>query len=76
MDENYVKAYLRRAHYCEEEDRLDEALNDYKKILSFDPAHTESLCAVKVSLTMNYLILILKKIKLLNFYIFNDAFRN
>lgn len=53
LDPVYVKAYLRRAHFYEEADKLDEALADYKKVLTFDPAHTESICATKVKL--NYL---------------------
>ncbi|OXU22425.1 hypothetical protein TSAR_000636 [Trichomalopsis sarcophagae] len=47
LDPVYVKAYLRRAHFYEEADKLDEALADYKKVLTFDPAHTESICAIK-----------------------------
>ncbi|KAL7299760.1 hypothetical protein TKK_0007509 [Trichogramma kaykai] len=47
LDENYVKAYSRRARYYEESDKLDDALSDFKKILTIDPEHTESLSAVK-----------------------------
>ncbi|KAJ8683501.1 hypothetical protein QAD02_019293 [Eretmocerus hayati] len=47
LDSDYVKAYLRRAHLYEELDKLDEAIADFKKVLTFDPVHTESICAVK-----------------------------
>ncbi|XP_033209607.1 tetratricopeptide repeat protein 1 [Belonocnema kinseyi] len=47
LDPNYVKAYLRRANLYEETDKLDEALEDFKKVLTFDPSHTESNCALR-----------------------------
>lgn len=43
-----MKAFLRRAHLYEEADKLDEALADYKQVLTFDPTHSESICAIKV----------------------------
>lgn len=49
LDPAYVKAYLRRAHFYEADDKLDEALEDYKKVLTFDPRNTESMCATAVS---------------------------
>ncbi|XP_059044839.1 tetratricopeptide repeat protein 1-like [Achroia grisella] len=45
LDENYVKAYIRRAQSYEADDKLDESLADYKKILEFDPAHKEAIKA-------------------------------
>ncbi|XP_058801778.1 tetratricopeptide repeat protein 1 [Phymastichus coffea] len=47
LDATYVKAFLRRAHLYEEADKLDEALADYKQVLTFDPAHSESICAIR-----------------------------
>lgn len=43
-----MKAYIRRAQLYEETDKLDEALEDFKKVLTFDPAHTEANHAVRV----------------------------
>ncbi|XP_012259830.2 tetratricopeptide repeat protein 1 [Athalia rosae] len=47
LNPSYVKAYLRRALLYEETDKLDEALEDFKKILTFDPAHSEANYAVR-----------------------------
>ncbi|XP_043466237.1 tetratricopeptide repeat protein 1 [Leptopilina heterotoma] len=47
LDPNYVKAYLRRANLYEETEKFDEALEDFKKVLTFDPSHTESNCAIR-----------------------------
>ncbi|XP_076681263.1 tetratricopeptide repeat domain 1 [Andrena cerasifolii] len=43
----YAKAYVRRARLYEETEKLDEALEDFKKVLTFDPAHTEANYAVR-----------------------------
>lgn len=43
-----MKVYARRARLYEETEKLDEALEDYKKILTFDPGHTEANYAVRV----------------------------
>ncbi|CAH1641972.1 unnamed protein product [Spodoptera littoralis] len=45
LDENYVKAYIRRAQSYEATEKLDESLADYKKILEFDPSHREAKLA-------------------------------
>lgn len=41
----YLKALLRRATLYEEEDKLDESLEDFKKILELDPANVEAKAA-------------------------------
>ncbi|XP_055545175.1 tetratricopeptide repeat protein 1 isoform X2 [Wyeomyia smithii] len=41
----YLKALLRRATLYEEADKLDESLEDYKKILELDPANVEAKAA-------------------------------
>ncbi|XP_017893186.1 tetratricopeptide repeat protein 1 [Ceratina calcarata] len=46
LNPDYVKAYVRRAQLYEASDKLDEALEDYKKILTFDAAHSEANHAV------------------------------
>lgn len=43
-----MKVYARRARLYEETEKLDEALEDFKKILTFDPGHTEANYAVRV----------------------------
>ncbi|KAL6262628.1 hypothetical protein P5V15_005421 [Pogonomyrmex californicus] len=47
LDSSYVKAYIRRAQLYEETEKLDEALEDFKKVLTFDPNHTEANHAVR-----------------------------
>lgn len=47
LNPSYVKAYVRRAQLYEETDKLDEALEDYKKILTFDSSHSEANYAVR-----------------------------
>ncbi|GAB1860114.1 Tetratricopeptide repeat protein 1 [Camponotus japonicus] len=47
LNSAYVKAYIRRAQLYEETNKLDEALEDFKKILTFDPNHTEANHAIK-----------------------------
>ncbi|XP_070154592.1 tetratricopeptide repeat protein 1 [Polyergus mexicanus] len=47
LNSSYVKAYVRRAQLYEETDKLDEALEDFKKVLTFDPNHTEANHAVR-----------------------------
>ncbi|XP_051176539.1 tetratricopeptide repeat protein 1 [Leptopilina boulardi] len=44
---NHVKAYLRRANLYEETEKFDEALEDFKKVLTFDPSHSESSYAIQ-----------------------------
>lgn len=41
----YLKAYLRRAKLYEENDKLDESLDDYKKILELDLHNKDALQA-------------------------------
>lgn len=38
----YVKALIRRAKLYEDKDKLDESLEDYKKILEIDPDYSEA----------------------------------
>lgn len=47
LNENYVKVLLRRARLYRQADKLDEALEDYKKILQLEPRHSEALIAVQ-----------------------------
>lgn len=54
LNPDYVKVYVRRARLYEETDKLDEALEDYKKILTFDPGHIEANHAARV-ITQTYL---------------------
>lgn len=56
LDPNYVKAYLRRANLYEETEKFDEALEDFKKVLTFDPSHSESNCAIRVSFSLKLII--------------------
>lgn len=44
----YLKAILRRAELYEETEKLDEALEDYKRVLELDPNNTESKRAVNI----------------------------
>ncbi|KAJ8912939.1 hypothetical protein NQ315_017270 [Exocentrus adspersus] len=46
LNDKYTKVYLRRAKLYEETEKLDEALEDYKKILTYDPDNGEALKAV------------------------------
>ena len=48
LNPDYVKVYVRRAKLYEETDKLDEALEDYKKILTLDPGHIEANHATRV----------------------------
>ncbi|XP_024879595.1 tetratricopeptide repeat protein 1 [Temnothorax curvispinosus] len=47
LNSSYVKAYIRRAQLYEETEKLDEALEDFKKVLTFDSSHTEANHAVR-----------------------------
>lgn len=42
LDENYIRALLRRAQLYEQTDKLDEALADYQKVLTLDPSVQEA----------------------------------
>ncbi|CAH1999935.1 unnamed protein product [Acanthoscelides obtectus] len=42
LNKLYVKVYLRRAKLYEDTEKLDESLEDYKKILEMDPANKEA----------------------------------
>lgn len=66
LNSSYVKAYIRRAQLYEETDKLDEALEDFKKVLTFDPNHTEANHAIRV---MYYL---LKRYRYLKYYLSID----
>ncbi|KAB0795552.1 hypothetical protein PPYR_12391 [Photinus pyralis] len=45
LNPNYVRAILRRAKLYEEREKLDESLEDYKKILELDPGNKEAIMA-------------------------------
>lgn len=47
LNPNYVKAYVRRAQLYEASEKLDEALEDYKKVLTFDSGHLEANHAIR-----------------------------
>ncbi|KZC12690.1 PREDICTED: tetratricopeptide repeat protein 1 [Dufourea novaeangliae] len=42
LNPGYVKALVRRGQLYEEVEKLDEALEDFKKVYSLDPTHTEA----------------------------------
>ncbi|XP_011296729.1 tetratricopeptide repeat protein 1 [Fopius arisanus] len=46
LNSTYLKAYLRRGQLYEQENKLDESLADYKKILELDPHNAEANHAV------------------------------
>ncbi|CAH2101405.1 unnamed protein product [Euphydryas editha] len=46
LDDKYVKAYYRRAQAYEATEKLDESLEDCKKILEIDPTHKEAQSAI------------------------------
>lgn len=48
LNPNYTKVYIRRAHLYEEMDKLDEALEDYKQIVTLDPSNQEANIAIRV----------------------------
>lgn len=45
LNPNYIKAYLRRAKLYETSDKLDESLNDFKKLLELEPSNNEARVA-------------------------------
>lgn len=49
LNPDYLRALLRRAELYEKTDKLEEALEDYKKILERDPGHTNARQACMVS---------------------------
>lgn len=49
LNPDYMRALLRRAELYEKTDKLDEALDDYKKVLERDPSHVGARQACMVS---------------------------
>lgn len=49
LNPDYVRALLRRAELYEQTEKLDEALEDYKKVLDRDPNQTSARHACMVS---------------------------
>lgn len=49
LNPGFVRALWRRSQLYETTDKLDEALEDCKKILEIEPNHREAISAVKVS---------------------------
>lgn len=49
LDPEYLRALLRRAELYEKTDKLDEALEDYKKVLDRDPNQITARQACMVS---------------------------
>lgn len=48
LDPDYLKAYFRRSKLFERNDKLDEALEDLKKVLEIDRNYTEAAYNAKV----------------------------
>lgn len=48
LDPDYVKAYIRRSKLYERNDKLDEALEDLKKVLEIDRNYTEAAYNARV----------------------------
>lgn len=49
LNPDYVRALLRRAELYEQTEKLDEALEDYKKVLDHDPNQASAREACMVS---------------------------
>lgn len=49
LNPDYVRALLRRAELYEQTEKLDEALEDYKKVLDCDPNQASAREACMVS---------------------------
>lgn len=49
LNPEYVRALLRRAELYEQTEKLDEALEDYKKVLELDPNQPSARQACMVS---------------------------
>ncbi|XP_044754924.1 tetratricopeptide repeat protein 1 [Coccinella septempunctata] len=47
LNDRYLRAYLRRAKLYEEEDKLDESLEDFKKVVEIDPGCKDALNALQ-----------------------------
>lgn len=45
LNDKYVRAFLRRAKLYEDSEKLDESLEDYKRVLELDPGNHEALSA-------------------------------
>jgi len=50
LNPNYLKAVKRRAVLYEETDKLDESLEDFKKVLELDRTDKEAVDAIQVNL--------------------------
>lgn len=48
LDPDYLKAYLRRSKLYERNDKLDEALEDLKKVLEIDRNYAEAAYSARV----------------------------
>lgn len=49
LDPDYLRAYTRRSKLFERNDKLDEALDDLKKVLEIDPRYGEVAYDARVS---------------------------
>jgi len=71
LNPNYTKPLLRRAQAYEKTEKLDEALEDYKKLLELDKRNPEAISACRVSLCffieLNCLLMVLY---IMYYYIF------
>lgn len=48
LDPLYVRAWARRASAHQQKEQLEEALDDWKKVLELEPGHGEAKEAIKV----------------------------
>lgn len=48
LNPNYLKVYIRRSKLLERTDKLDEALEDIKKVLEIDCVHVEAAYYARV----------------------------
>lgn len=54
-----MKCLVRRAKLYEEMDKLDEALEDYKKIYELDPSNKEAFVATQVCIKIFRIIVVI-----------------
>lgn len=48
LDSEYLKAHLRRAELYQETDKLDEALEDFKRVIELDPSNQDAKRALHI----------------------------
>jgi tetratricopeptide (TPR) repeat protein len=60
LDSNYLKPYVRRAESYKQIDKLEDALQDYQKILELDPNNQQARKEVYVRFLVYHSIDILR----------------